>query len=392
MVRCDDVVEPKYDFHYGVPLDIESIQTKENLLTPGERAVFSTVIYNNTGQNIQVADRSGVPISIPPSGHKTNDVVIYKTYDITQRCRIDPRLLFKEREIYDLEVKAYERSIDFVLQGDKFSGRQIRVAYRIQKNDLSYGGLDTCYVQELDLVISVGDNALSDLHPFCRKASRDIIIEHTYNARKRAGATFSIKIVSNDGKIDPRYINIAGTVYKIIPETDNSLHNGVYICTTSPMDDSSDRVFFEKHIQLEEAEKKYRLFNTYERALNLGDEFAAKEYELKEQQLKFKKQEHDRELERLELKRELEAKKHELAIITEYRRNERDLVEHERTMQMYRERDITEQNAARRKEYYEDKSYRRKDFLEFLKYIPAILTTVTGALMAWFKFKEMSEG
>lgn len=342
---------------------------------------------NGFSESITVIERNGVETVLPPQRDRNNvNFIIRVTYTVPRDIHFDAKNLLVSDPDISVECSA------IVKAGNKIIHRNERgfvdsccfsIDYVIPREKLERRG-GSVYLIERDVVISLHVGTRTPLHPFSKyffqerlkSENTDIINENVFG--------FSIKIVDNNGVYGDRYVNLNGKAYRIPARRDRILNDGVYFTCTGQAFGNYDLCPPETHKYIfDEADDALNLFRNVEDALTYGDPVKAKEKELERVKLEFKEKEMFFENEKLSMKskineqeNELKRRQNEYADMSSRLDHMRREAEHARNMdKMYRT------------DYYDERSHRRKDWTETLKYIPAVITTIGAAYIAWQKMK-----
>lgn len=259
------------------------------------------------------------------------------------------------------------------IRSSAYGGMTLTLDYSLTLEQLRrYGG--SVYFHELDCVLSLNSLEEAPPHPFSAEGSSMRLIE-TSPASSGCSFGYSVDVVDNMGRYGDRYINIGGKIYRIDAVKDPVRRDGIYVVSNAPVEGELGGIGpVVKHYPFEGADTQLGLFRTAEEATHLGDASQARKRELAElehelsigrKQLQAAKEAH--ELDMLGMTREMEQLK---------RKGERDAADLERL------RALEELEQKRIKDYYDGKSYERKDNHEALKMIPAIIVGIGAILLA----------
>lgn len=330
--------------------------------SPLERNVS---FYNNLFDDVVIVGRDGLPFKLPPSGKRDNLFQIRVTYRIHASVIMDPKGVFHNYGANTAEGKALAAAVKNIEESPVSGNKTFSLDYTIRRDDIvSQGGV--LYLADLDIVVSVHKDEWKALHPYSDASTRYQLIEAESNVNNSERFGYSVYIVSNNGSVNSKYINLGGSVYRVPSITNQSLRDGVYVCSSGPVQNSAkDPIPMSLHYTFDEAWENLRLFDTPEEAEKLGDILVEREKELKELQLQYKELEHMQKMDKLQFEQDMEEKRREYERLSMERQREEAHVEHERTMR-----------AMRDKEYYDTRSAARKDSSEVVKYIPVILTSM----------------
>lgn len=322
---------------------------------------------NGTRTNITVIERNGIKITIPPSGlrdvrgfivkstFKFNDTVNFDAdtilNDVTENSSVELRQL-KDAMIHGLKQKVYGYTV-------------ISIEYNIDVNELLESG-GVMYYSNLDLIISARDPIHTPPHPFSTEGRKLQLLTEDEDVNTVETFGYKLKIIDNDDSYGERWINIAGRPFRIPAVHDHALENGVYLICTGNAAGAPPTI---ERYTYADAETRLHLYKSKDEAIALGDIFAKRETELREQELIFKQIEQDHKLARQKMQQELDEEERAFKLKTLELEKElqrlnqlKDEADHQRKLE-----------EIRRKDYYEDRSYVRKDSSEFLKFAPVVI-------------------
>jgi hypothetical protein len=297
-------------------------------------------------------------------------------------------------QVTSAEAKAYLDSVqmaeDKIVRGNQ---QVVWVEYHIPLSDFdAEGGI--LFLQNLDLQISILDQASTAPHPFSILGQRNRDAFDFKSEMAPKGLFYGVYIRDKDGQFGRRYININGVVYGVdIITEESSDRDGVYFITSNRTTSSfiPQRVLVE-YFPLEEANEKIGLYQTYNDALTHGNpsEVFKRDYEeklqaLKQEELKQKAErtrvEHETEQQRELYKRAIMGYEHELRRIENLNR----LID--------AELGLREKNYRREmliiKEILDAKGHERREAGEIIKLIPTIITTIATYVAAYKKIKSL---
>lgn len=342
--------------------------------------MFRVSYINNLPSPVTVGLRSGLKFTLPPQPSFTCDKLLIRiVIDInhpTVRNDIQ-RLLSVVTNDGSPELKALREGLRLEVEQNHHGGATIVMDYPLSYDRLrEMGGV--VYYHEIDTIFSLSNVDSCPPHPFSEEGRNLQLIDT--NACGNTGAFgYSIEMIDNCGKYGERYISIAKKVYRITPTKDVTRRDGIYIVSNYPIErewGTDEREV--RHHSFENAEDELGIFRTAEEALTLGDIATARKQEilslehslnLQKVEIQNLKQTHERELHQLEREKkllEMDAEKH-TRLVEELRQQS------EHQLKMERERV---------KDYYESRSYERKDSNETLKFLPAIVVGLGAVFMA----------
>lgn len=259
-------------------------------------------------------------------------------------------------------------------QSNSYRGATLILEYPIDLETLrNYGG--TVYYSELDLLVSMLPSAQVPAHPYSAEGRNQHLISSESVLNEAIGFGYSISIVDNAGQYGDRYFNIAGKIYRIPASKDPTRRDGIYVASPLPVQgEMGMRDPKVRYYPFELAETELGLYRTVEEAKTLGDPTTSRREALA-------KLEHDlaaasrtnqllrteQEAENLRVSREIAR----LEAENQKRDKELEVLKAERT-----------EATLRAKDYYETRSYDRKDQSEAVKFIPAIIIGIGAIALA----------
>lgn len=267
------------------------------------------------------------------------------------------------------------------------------VEYHIPAEDFDANG-GVLFLQNLDLQVSVLDQASTAPHPFSIQGQRNRDAYEFKQDMAPKGVFYGVYIRDRDRQFGHRFININGTVYGVpVLDTEDDALDGVY-CITSGRTTSSfvpQRVYTEFYT-FDEADEKLGLYQTWAEASALGDPEGRfkREHEERIQTLK---------LEELAFKEERAASEREFEQLRDaYRRAQMeydfelkrlDQVNRLYAAELERRDQMNRYQMTVLKEVMEINGHGRRESTEILKLIPTVLTTVATYVVAYKKIKSL---
>ncbi len=340
-------------------------------------AYAHTVDYiNGTRTNITVIERNGIKITIPPSGLiDVRGFIVRSTFKFNESVNFDADGLLNDvTENSSIELRQLRDAMINGLRTKVYGHYVISIDYNIEPNDLLESG-GTMYYSNLDLVVSVRDIAHVPPHPYSEEGRKLKMLTEDDDINSVGSFGYKLKIIDNGGNFNARWVNIAGRPFRIPAIKDPTLTDGVYLTSTGASIGAPPKI---EMFTFDEAAEKLHLYKSKEEAEALGDLFLQRERELKERELSFKEFENDYKLRRQEMQTTIDAREQSFKLKElEYdeklaRLNHiRDEIEHQRKLE-----------EIRKKDYYENRSYERKDSSEILKYAPVVVAGVFALFAA----------
>lgn len=340
---------------------------------------------NGTGVEVCIMDRNGVLMTLPAKS--ISDPQFNKALQVYERWSKSANVKINVDD--ELNVAGYGSKYtgallsSFELTNEKSaSSIRDRGALLRHKIDLEHikqsgGGI---YVHTLDIVVYLPTYRKHFIHPYCL---------NVLSTEMRMGPddtnSLKIRVCINDPDftMGDRFINAGGMVYRISPTRDKRRPPGAIIETVE-LDQPSTVI----PCTLHDLSEHIQTYATYEEAEKQG-----KQHELK-------MQEQARELEQLKtsnllLQENLAQQKTEQSLALGLQKSEIEKAAHaleaekiaikERQQQLdelaVREKHLLEMQQMRTKDYYENRSYDRKDTSEFFKFLPILLGAGIGLLI-----------
>ncbi len=313
---------------------------------------------NHTLKNIVVVDRIGFQNVIEPAVKSSMQrFIIRTTYRFTKGYeRARARKYFRELEINEGQYPQLALLRDAFLEKDhddheKDSKSTAVPGVRTSADIIII--IDSYYTEEEifegdiyctdhDLIISMSDpEKIKIEHPF----NTVVTVEEKYRdmLKGHLGIGVNIEIIDNDNSIGDRFISIAGNVMRIKPARDSNRENGIYYTLTQQgtTESSTETTRFD----FGEKEKTIGLWPTKEEALAAGDVKTL-------------------------MSKEVAQINHETII----QKGELDLASKEA------EKEAIERDARKKAmdEFYEARSYERKDTYEMIKVVGGIAAGLIG--------------
>lgn len=362
-------------------------------IIPNHRIEFERAMefINCTDRVLYIGFRDGTMATINPVNRLglTHELIVRKRVSFNRNNRVS----MGGHLVSDVEESAIRESYTNMelspISDDYFT----YVDYIITKSDLESNG-GTIYYAELDIIISISINEEVQYHPYASKTSY-LNMASTELANDYNSTTFDITIVDNKDVLSKKYINLAGKVHEVTPVLNSSADDGVYItrtrCVTSNVHDVPPPTIIKSNIEdhsPEDGTMEPTIYDSFQDALELGDPKKIRTDVVNERERELREKEHalkTRELELKNLKIDLERK-----LTEEKTKYERESDQH-RSDKLRLEKQLDElkhmqqsiehehkMKSIKVKDTYEERSYRRKDKSEFIKYLPAMVTGIVG--------------
>lgn len=367
--------ETKLTYH-----EIDNVSLATHALNERSQVEQHVQYINHLSSDVTVVGRNGVPFTLPPTGRRHDEFLIRITYRIDPSVKVDQANQFNRYANDNAEGRALREAIALLESGKLptvMGKREFSLEYRVTRNEIVENG-GVLYLADLDLVVSAVRDPSVAIHPYSSASSRYRLIESEVNVNNTESFGYAMYLVSNDGAVKDKFVNIGGEVYRVPSVKNQSLRDGVYICSSGPVtNDVRFPMPREIHYTFEKAKQELRLYETVEEASALGDALAARELELEEVKLAYKELEHKHKQEKLAFEAEYETRKKQLEMENMERQRSMQVVEHDRQMRQMREKDI-----------YESRSTARKDSSEAIKFIPVAIGGALAIAALVMKFRS----
>jgi|SRR6185503_1858871 len=343
-----------------------------------------TAALNFTSQDLSIAYRNGLKFNLPRQWDPDHQgqLIIRTDILLSQLVEINvDHLLSVVEEHCTPEMRLVRTAIG--PQGETnvyrrpFEAQTITIDYSISIPELrNYGG--SVYFHDVDLMVSQLPIHRAPEHPF---SEQGMLKAQCVDLHRQTGGRFgfSIEIVDNQGAIGDRYINLGGHISRISAITNYRKMDGVYVswnhsvCGKLDLPDTQVRCY-----PFEEADLEFKLFRTYHEAERFGNGDDVRKKEIADIEhdtavLKAKMQAEKVEVDRknLELDSALKSLTHQYEML----KTERDEL-------MGRQSHTLEIEKQKLRDYYESRSYERKDRNEVVKFLPSVIMGIGALVLA----------
>lgn len=352
---------------------------------------YRTTFGNNLSVPVTVHMRNGLKFVVPP-----DPTMEHNTFVVRVHIRITPQAFQNVvRALHELShhdskhVEVLTRAFNAATSNNMWKGGELTLDYDLTLEQLRQLG-GTVYLSDVDYVVSLESIETPIYHPHSEKGRLQQVVldsplQHPDIQRETPlGLGYSIIMIDNQGKNGSRYINIGNTVYRIVPRRDFSKKDGIYIVSNNSMSSKMGGGAFEsRYFELENAEERLGLYRTPDEAEYGGDKtIAAKEGLAKAQA----------ELEQLKAERQKAEEKNGIAkaaLEAQIREREVELTKEREAIAKERAEREHQENVRRKElaDYYEQRSYERRDTSEGLKFLPSLLIGL-GALFSVLKLSS----
>lgn len=329
---------------------------------------------NGLGYPVDIVDRNNVTVTLPSDSHATyhrNELIV----ELTIRFTSDVNFNLNDPSNAERIPPAVAALKDALVAGKPqltYRGREIVIEYSISDSKLKSTGYNS-YFDDLDIAISrPGYNPKQTVHPYSN-VGQNLIMEKLQNEK-----AFNYVVVINDihNQFGERYVNINNRVFKVRRTVDYTLKPGVHLfvrdeCSISnDFSNRSGAYFF----SFEEADKAIPLWPTPALASSFGDALSQKQEELKTVEGEIKLETAKLNLSKTKLEQEAKAREFE------YKERLMKLEAENVRLQdeLNREKHERDRESQKMKYEYEKRSTERKDASEFMKWLPGLITAITG--------------
>ena len=390
-----------YDKNHPAHYDTRDIRsTPKNY--QHERVPFAvrTTYHNGLSIPVTVVHRNGIAVTYPPATDTSVRTFTVKIrYGFTKAVKIDAHHLLNEIEESDHhEVQAWKNAYETREHHPYSQEHEMCVAYSYTRQELEQWG-GSLYMPDVDLVISIRDASRTPRHPYSRNGISRSLAEGNDEVNNLTLFSKTIKIIDNNGSHGDRFVNVNGFVFRITATTSDDMRDGIYhITSASVTGDHPPGPPQVTWYNYADGDKALCLYRTYDEALHCGDVLAARDYAAKEQAIRAKELEANIKTARLDKEAAIDKRKNEF----ELSKLDLDIQAHKKAIEVKEKEDVLERSKLEveterktlehtrametlvRKDEFDRRSSRRKEILEYLKVIPAVLAGI-GLLAAAFK-------
>lgn len=384
------------------PIGPNDFNLNNNNFTVGS-IVQKTTYQNNLSEDIVVVERSGLRQTIKPNNHTTyNKNFIVKTeFIIKLDAYKELELLFSDFDYVENNniLKQIKESYFMQIGNKNLSGMTITIIDTLNTEDFKVSN-GNIYLSNSDIVVSTYSLLNAAAHPY---SPTSISNDSFKDLNEHNNISFNIDVVDNSDSIGNRFILIAKEIHTLVPKKNIGKINGIYITKLEKdLTGKTKKIIKTTRYDFDKAEEALGIYKTKEECISGGDiktlrkeELTKTEHinsisklhierELNELKSKSEKEIHELksnnlklEKEKIKLEEESRNRKEELSILE----HEHELKLHKQQIEMqetiiknkYLEAEL-ERKRVEMKDFYEGRSYQRKDINDFLKWIPAILT------------------
>lgn len=353
---------------------------------------ITTVYLNGLGYPVTVVLRDGVEFTIPTLGGNPakRQFTVQVRYRFSKRVKVNAqRLLHAAEQGYEA-AKVFMDGLRMAESMVNIHGMEIVIRRSVDASTLESSN-GSIYLADLDLVLRYVDDDVTVYHPE-HPNGRAIIARQRNN---NPGFEFKLEINDPHHRFGDRYTVMRGVLIRIKTIQDPSRAEGVYAWMNGVADHDPMTGEYQ-YYNFEEAEKALRLYDTAAKAKAHGEESEQRREESEQRRIELENEQHQQKLEVLRLEGEIRRMTHDNEVeISKYKqmkveldakvteelarikRREAELDEAFNKRERERDLAFAEEKVRREirmmadKEYYERRSYDRKDSSEIVKWIPA---------------------
>lgn len=431
--------------YYGLPLGTTS---SVELISQINECDYKEEIYylNYSHSPVTVINRNGLAVTLKEkTSLATRDIIIRKVITFNNfSLRSAISAIQINTEIDDVELLEIRKAF-LGLDNPNARSASVLIDYRINAEEMRRMG-NTIYHYQTDLLLTYDGHKSHADHPYCARFLNIGAFGVTSEYGSQRELNFKIRYVNHDRNAQPLYLNILGKIHLIKPQRDSPVRNmrvkdssGKYV---DKVFNNYVQLFYNAesdpdiinpsglaHVKysLEEAKLKFGLYDSYAEASNSKSSDSIRKEELVKLSHQLEVSKHNNALERLEAETKLENLKNEnnlrkqeldkqaleikakqtqldtelLALenqkrILEMSRRqmeetiERDSKHFEETIKRMRSEheDQLRHESQRAKETYEARSQARKDAVDFIKFIPAVVIGIGAIAALYVKMKD----
>ncbi len=329
----------------------------------GRYQLSESIWYENfTGKPVTIIKRNGLRFTIESSGSPlvdgfANSFIIHHTFHHSRDVRKNAESLLNVLRKNNPNLTHHWEVLDTSIKVTDILGKNANgvsnYAYpisagRIQKDKF-------VYVHDLDMVFTFMSIDEQKKEPWHDYFAEQYSLYKEMRLEEKRGLYLNIELVDNEDLIGVQFTNVFGEVYEIIPIKDSFRKSGFYV-TRSNKHGEVDRVeeVLDFHT-FEEMKSIYKVYSTRQEAATFGDPETQRKIDLA-----------NKEIELAEMKESLKTKDIELAKQAKIL----DEIKSERELRKMAETD-----------YYDRRSFDRKDSSEAFKILPALVVGIGALLM-----------
>lgn len=363
---------------------------------------ISTQYLNGLPVPVNITLRNGLTFTVPANPGRLRyspNFTVQVRYDVARDVNIDVgRILDDVDETDSLEKQLLKRATENATDNPYAPRSAFALDFNVTLEEVKRCG-GALYLEELDIVISLCQGGYVPIHPAGSASMR--MTERGMSRQPSEGFLLEITINDPHDQIGPRYMNLGGTVYKLPVIKDMTQKTGYYVVQSRDVETGYDAAEHEtKFLSHDEFSGLFNVYSSQVDAETLGDPAGIRDREVKEREHAAKMEKLEREEKLRNVQSQFEELKHSNSVEAARREEEMARLSHELTLA---EKKLAQQkieldeavasnkasrevDSLRNKDFYESRSYQRKDTSEVLKWLPTVLVGVAG-LLAGFGFK-----
>lgn len=339
--------------------------------------LFETRIsyLNYSGEEVKVACRNGLKFSIKSNtafGRK--DFIIRVEMYMSETTKLE--ILNQVNNATDRdsdELKVMKQFIDQSTMNKELGQYEMILEYPVELDDIKRKG-GVAYIEDCDVMLGVGVSTKVLTHPHSSEGRiRDSFVEPLLTE----GFSSDYVFVENSGKINKLFLRLGNKVFTLNAVKDNSREEGVYIR-------NSEESNIVTKVDLSDDLLNYGIYKTYLEANDLNKEVMDMKYKNElatiENELKGKNIELTRIRGELD-KQKIEYDKNKIELEAKYQQELRQL-----DLEMKKNELLQAERKNSVKDYYEERSYQRKDSSEWMKMLPTVIVGIGSILLAFKTF------
>lgn len=359
----------------------------------------TTYALNTLSEPVYIKDRFGLYTALEPKHDPYSNQLTIRTelqidsdnYAIVKQQLyrdIDPMLfpvLHILKTLFIEQEKVYGQTQSMLLTVDLIYDRE-----EMLTNEIQYSGTH-------DLMFTMDPRLIEYPHPW---SDVSLLEDRCRSMGDIHGQSVIIELIDHNQQIPKQYCNLFGKIVEIVPKNVPDRPEGLYITFWS--NDNEPQGFIREELA---ERKKYHIYSTQDEAINYGNVVAGQEqqrlkerHELEASLAQMKAEFSQREL---QLRKELNETKAEYLrqefILKQQQSEQQNLFTTQqiemKQMLLKKEEEITklkhdlETEKLKRADTYESRSYQRKESIELLKFIPAVIAAGLAIWVGILKFK-----
>lgn len=339
-------------------------------------------IINEIPYPIGIASREGLKYDLPSSNNLSlNSLIVQVRYDLSKTSRDTLETLLCSSSVENSpELQLVKQAFAQDKLPPPFSRTKFDIEYVItEKELLDHGGL--IYIRDLDLVISSRGCTAIKYHPYSREASLYAFSKESFNDDNSAYGNnfiYTTKLIDNFGQIGKRWLRIGSDVVELTPIKDEALSDGIYVATRKPsINNLGNSTNLIERYDVDQETPYFKIYRHFHEARHTVDD------EMKMKIAEF-------ENKRIKMETDLTISQNRLDSVTqeaELLRNKIAIDEKEFAQKIYildtqLKLAIKERDNMYVKDKYESISADRKNTIELVKVVPAIVLGLIGVIAA----------